>query len=562
MRFPRFAARAARITGACLGSALASVVSFGVGGVLVAGCGSGTAAIAGGGGSGSGATVEVVPTELTVLTPDDGSTGNVEVRYRLQVDAAQSIRLEDVEFSLRGNDANEFRRATSIAAFPTDLRIGEEIGGAALADRADEFFVFLWNSHFDLDALRRNPTGPLIQRPVTARAVLRFTVRNLTTGAVLVRTTEEFFLHHGLVASVVGGGVGDGDTPAGASMLSPTAIVTDVTGDLVLADTGNHRVRHIAMDGSQATRVRTLVGNGFRGVVPGISAARGTSLTEPMALAMTSTGNLFLAEREPSRPGLLRVVDATSGLIVPLSEGFFVDVSALALAGDDMLYVADATFGEVWRVDVQDFDPLLDGLDLGAAQLVGNFSEPVALAAVPAASPGGVERVYVVDRASRRVRRIDDGVPTLANVVGGGAIDPSTSLAQLIANQTPGSEVRLFDPVAVAADARFLFVADSLRDFVLVLETTGFTVVNGFLGLDDPAGLAVDPGGNLIVVEGKGLVQSGNAGNEVLFAEHPEVPGATLAPLAGGDAMIGTSQALDGVATQIEALDVEVKTPS
>ena len=144
-------------------------------------------------------------------------------------------RIEAVEFSLKGA-TSVFVPATPIVGHPTEVVANSVVQGEALARRQDKFVRFVWNSHFDLDQLQRAGT---ISRPQSARTVLRVTARNLATDELLTGTTDEFFVDGSLVATIDGGGVGDGSSPATASMLDPVGITSDAFGNLYVADAGN-----------------------------------------------------------------------------------------------------------------------------------------------------------------------------------------------------------------------------------------------------------------------------------------------------------------------------------
>ena len=84
----------------------------------------------------------------------------------------------------------------------------------------------------------------------------------------------------------------------------------DQAGNLYIADSGNYRVRKIALDGA----ISTFAGTGNSGTGPdGVEATQ--SAIDPWGLAFDQAGNLFIADYASSR---VRKVD-TSGMITTVA---------------------------------------------------------------------------------------------------------------------------------------------------------------------------------------------------------------------------------------------------
>jgi sugar lactone lactonase YvrE len=110
----------------------------------------------------------------------------------------------------------------------------------------------------------------------------------------------------GIIDTVVGTGepgfAGDEGAALAAQINLPTGqsappsgrIVTDDEGNLFLADTGNHRVRKVAPDGT----ITTVAGNGERGFAGDGGEATLASLSRPNDVAVDAQGNLFIADTD------------------------------------------------------------------------------------------------------------------------------------------------------------------------------------------------------------------------------------------------------------------------
>ncbi|MGB2603749.1 MAG: hypothetical protein WBC78_09150, partial [Candidatus Sulfotelmatobacter sp.] len=91
------------------------------------------------------------------------------------------------------------------------------------------------------------------------------------------------------VAGSTGGYDGDGHAPLKSMFLSPTGLMVDSVGDLLIVDTGNDRVRKVNAAG---TTVSTIVG----GYVGDGGVATNGCLNSPENIAFTSSGNLYIVE--------------------------------------------------------------------------------------------------------------------------------------------------------------------------------------------------------------------------------------------------------------------------
>ncbi len=98
----------------------------------------------------------------------------------------------------------------------------------------------------------------------------------------------------GTIATVAGGGSSLGDDgPASAARLSvPQGVVAAPDGALYVADTGQHRIRMIGTDG----QITTIAGDGTPGFEGDGGAAVDARLREPTALALDADGRLLVAD--------------------------------------------------------------------------------------------------------------------------------------------------------------------------------------------------------------------------------------------------------------------------
>ena len=167
----------------------------------------------------------------------------------------------------------------------------------------------------------------------------------------------------GTISTVAGTGQagfsGDGGPAALAQLNRPYGVAVDSAGNLLIADTYNHRVRQVMPDG----RISTIAGTGVKGsIITGQPLT--TQLMAPRNLAIDSAGNLYIAEFEGHR-----VKELTVG-------GEILNVAGTGVAG-------------------------FNG-DSGAALEI-QLDHPSGVAV------DGVGTLYISDTGNRRLRRVSQG---------------------------------------------------------------------------------------------------------------------------------------------------------
>lgn len=121
----------------------------------------------------------------------------------------------------------------------------------------------------------------------------------------------------GIITTVAGNGTaafaGDGALATAASLNSPSGVAVDAAGNLYIADSANNRIRRVdAVSGI----ITTVAGTGAAGFNGDGIAATGASLDYPLSVALSPSGNLVVADSQNYR---VRMIDMTSGLIWTLA---------------------------------------------------------------------------------------------------------------------------------------------------------------------------------------------------------------------------------------------------
>ncbi|HEV7864679.1 MAG TPA: phytase [Acidimicrobiia bacterium] len=113
----------------------------------------------------------------------------------------------------------------------------------------------------------------------------------------------------GVITTVAGTGTpgytGDGVPGVTAGLSNPHGVVVDPSGRLLVADTDNHRIRMVDLDG----KIWTVSGTGQMGDGPGRGAAVYSAISDPRGLAVDGAGRLYVADTGNAR--IRRVTDPT-----------------------------------------------------------------------------------------------------------------------------------------------------------------------------------------------------------------------------------------------------------
>ncbi|MBI5610437.1 MAG: SMP-30/gluconolactonase/LRE family protein, partial [Deltaproteobacteria bacterium] len=233
------------------------------------------------------------------------------------------------------------------------------------------------------------------------------------------------------------------DTPAGsvagykdatgtaAQFNVPLGIDALDDGTAYVADTGNHRIRKIAADGT----VTTFAGSGNAGMLD----AKGTAawFSSPADIGHDAAGNLYVADRDNHAVRKIATDGTVNTLAGSGAPGYVDDKGAkakfntpysLAVAPTGLVYVADSGNHRIRKVAADGTVTTLAGSTAGYADGTGaaaKFNQPIGIA---------IDRMgtlYVAEYAGHRLRKItaEGVVTTLAGtgVAGGKDGDPAVA---------------------------------------------------------------------------------------------------------------------------------------
>lgn len=208
----------------------------------------------------------------------------------------------------------------------------------------------------------------------------------------------------GVVSTVGGDGTaGYRDGPASqAQFNAPVGLAVDASGSIYVADTYNDRIRKITADG----QVSTIAGAGTPGYVEGQGTA--ALFDTPCGIVVTSNGSLVVADTGNNR---LRKI-TSEGNVTTLHEGLhdLSRPIGIAISHDDFLYFTELDRSRVLQIAPDGSVHVLAGNGPtfpGGSELV-RFNQPAGLALNP--RNNRPPQLYLADSGNYLIRKLDQTV--------------------------------------------------------------------------------------------------------------------------------------------------------
>ncbi|MBV7329405.1 hypothetical protein KFU94_14375 [Chloroflexi bacterium TSY] len=224
----------------------------------------------------------------------------------------------------------------------------------------------------------------------------------------------------GLITTVAGSGTagdgGDDGLVTEAQLRRPADVAVDDTGNLFIADTGNHRIRKVdAMTGL----ITTVAGSHVSGYNGDDRPATDARLRSPTGIAVDSRGNLFIADRDNHR---IRKVDATTGLITTIAgtgvigdsgdNGLAINAqlqfpSGVTMDRGDNLFIADTGNQRIRKVDtITGFITTVAGSGIQGYNSDGGLAASADLNNPTDLAVDSKGDLFIADRENHRIRQV------------------------------------------------------------------------------------------------------------------------------------------------------------
>jgi sugar lactone lactonase YvrE len=311
----------------------------------------------------------------------------------------------------------------------------------------------------------------------------------------------------GIIKTYVGTGIagfsGDGGPGTKAEISDSSGGYVDASDNLLIADSGNQRVRII----NTGDIINTIAGGGSGGDK---GPAKKALLSYPVGVAIDGSGNLFIAEsgtpviREVSAQGTITTVagsgtEGFSGDNGPALKADFFGLSSVAVNNIGDIFIADTYNARVRRVDhvTHKVTTFVGDGKFCSAPPCGDGGQAVNASI---SEPGSVAvdssgNVYIADPYDSVIRRVDAQSRIISSVAGNYVA--STTLTSPCCDNGSATSANLYFPFGVAVDASGnIFIADTGDNRVRRVDAKSgiitAAVFNGQYNISGDGGPALD----------------------------------------------------------------------
>lgn len=236
---------------------------------------------------------------------------------------------------------------------------------------------------------------------------------------------------NGTITTFAGTGVagfsGDGGPASAAKLNNPSDLAIDAAGNIYVCDELNERIRKIDVSGN----ISTIAGTGTAGYSGDGGAATSATMDHPFRIALDASGNLFIADaynyvvRKVNTSGIMSTVAGNntagfSGDGGQATSASINEASGLAFDGNGNMYIADEYNHRVRMVNTSGVIITVAGS--GAYGYSGDGG-PATSAAFPNLIGLAVDaagNIYIPDRLVGVVRKVDHSTGIINTIAGNG----------------------------------------------------------------------------------------------------------------------------------------------
>jgi sugar lactone lactonase YvrE len=307
-------------------------------------------------------------------------------------------------------------------------------------------------------------------------------------GAIFVAERKHHRIRkivRGVISTVAGNGrsgfSGDGILALRARLSHPGGLVGDRSGNLFFADTLNHRIRRVSLDGI----VTTIAGSGKRGFVGDDGFAVKARLKSPTDICLDSSGALYVADFENHRirritpDGMITTVAGNGQAGFSGDGGLAIEASLNTPYGvevdqQDNLYVADSKNHRIRKVSRNGIITTVAGTGVagfsgdGDLATAAQFNSPQALFITAA------HDIFINDEHNHRIRKVSSS-GIIETIAGNGQ-------AAYTGDGGRATQASLNDPEDIWVDtAGNLFITDGDNHRIRKVDTQGIitTIAGG-----------------------------------------------------------------------------------
>ncbi len=323
-----------------------------------------------------------------------------------------------------------------------------------------------------------------------------------------------------IITTIAGTGTsgftGDGGAATAARLSNPYGVIADNNGNIYIADDGNNVVRKISRNGI----ITTIAGNDSAGFSGDGGAATAAQLHLPGAVAVDSSGNVYVADqlndriRKITPSGIITTFAGNGGATYagdggPATAASLFRPCGVAVDTFGNVYIADQYNHRIRKVNTSGVISTIAGHSGGS---FGGDGYPATAAYLYYPEGVAVDRygnVYIADSYNNRIRKVNtSGI--ISTVAGNGTSGFSGDTGAATA-------AKLNLPYSVTVDGSgVMYIADEFNHRIRKVNASG--IITTFAGtgtgaysgdagvatvarLDYPTGVSVDQFGNVFIAD-------------------------------------------------------------
>jgi streptogramin lyase len=286
-------------------------------------------------------------------------------------------------------------------------------------------------------------------------------------------------------ASATCGYSGDGGPATDAELDKPRGVFVNGSGDILIADTGNHCVRVVyAATGD----IHTIAGTGAAGYSGDGGLATNAQLDSPRGVCLNGAGEMVIADtmnaciREVDLAGIISTITGTGSPVLDHPR-------QLAMDATGNVYIADTDNERVRKLDTSGWIITLAGTGTGGYNGDGipattaQLKKPRSVGVAPSGN------IYIADRDNHRIRMVEAATGMITTYAGTGSGGNNGDAGWATA-------LELNRPSGVAISTFLLEIADTDNHRIMEVDGTGWMYViagtTGSAGYSGDGGLAIN----------------------------------------------------------------------
>ena len=322
-------------------------------------------------------------------------------------------------------------------------------------------------------------------------------------------------LPNNIVTTIAGGNLNDLRPATNTILNAPTSVAVDGTGIIFIADTYNNVIRKVDTNGL----AQIIAGNGTGGFAGDGGPASNAFMIQPTALAVAPNGNLFIADlgnnriRQVDPNGIITTVAGNGYLPSPGSVATNAGLNypyGVALDSSGNVYIAD-TYNQIIRKVTPSgaISTVAGTYSVSSFGGDGFYATSAFLNYPNSVAVDNSGNVYIADTSNQRIRKVTASTGRISTIAGNGTAGYS-------GDGSSATSAKINNPNAVCLDTNGnIYIADTGNHCIRKITNGVISTVagNGNLGFSGdggyalsatlafPTGITADAFGNLYITD-------------------------------------------------------------